>query len=210
MEISTLTQSVLKKDEHQRTDAFELWCWRRLKSPLDYKEIKPVNPKGNQSWIITGRTDAEAEATTLWPHGGKNWLIGKDLDAGKDWRQEEKGTIKGEMVGWHHRLDGQEFQQALGVGDRQGSLACCGPWSCKESDTTEQLNSPKYLEWSYEVSQAIKTNHATFQSHCNLLSVVNHSLSVECVSLWINPLFTYHFVSHWILSVMRHQEPEYH
>ena len=136
------------------------------------------------------------------------WLIGKDSDAGRDRGQEEKGTTEDEMAGWHHRLDGQEFGWTPGVGDGQGGLACCNSWGSKGSDTTEQLNSPKYLEWSYEVSQAIKTNHATFQSHCNLLSVVNHSLSVECVSLWINPLFTYHFVSHWILSVMRHQKPE--
>ena len=102
----------------------------------NYKEIKPVNPKGNQSWIFFGRTYAETEAPILWPPHAKNWLIGKDPDAGKDWRQEEKGTTEDEMVGWHHWLDGHEFEQALGVGDRQGSLACCSLWGAK----TAQLN----------------------------------------------------------------------
>ena len=113
---------------------------KTLESPLDCKEIKPVNPKGNQSWIFIGRTDAEAEVPILWPSDGKNWLIGKDPDAGKDWRWEEKGTTEDEMVGWHHQLDGHKFDQAPGVGDGQGGLACCNLWSCKEFDTTEQLN----------------------------------------------------------------------
>ena len=101
-----------KKAERLRTDAFELWYWRRLliETPLDCKEIKPVHPTWNQSWIFIGRTDAEAEAPILWPPDGKNWLTGKDPDAGKDWRQEEKGTTEDEMVGWHHRLDGHEFE----------------------------------------------------------------------------------------------------
>ena len=89
---------------------------------LDSKEIKPVHPKGNQSWILTGRTDAEAEAPVLWPPDGKNWLIRKDSDAGKDWKQWEKGTTEDETVGWHHRLNGHEIEQASGVGDGQGSL----------------------------------------------------------------------------------------
>ena len=103
------------------------------------EEIKPVNPKGNQSWIIIGRTDAEAEAPILWPSDVNNWLIGKDPDAGKDWGQK-KGTTEDEMFGWQCRLNGHEFQQVPGVGDGQGGLACCNPWSCKESDTTEWLN----------------------------------------------------------------------
>ena len=98
--------------------------WSRKE--LDMTEVTSVNPKGNQSWIFTGRTDADAPI--LWPLHLKNWLIGKDPDAGKDWRQEEKGTT--EMVGWHHQLDGHEFEQALGV-DGQGSLACCSPWATK-------------------------------------------------------------------------------
>ena len=102
-----------------------------LENPLDSKETKPVNLKWNQSWIFIGRTDVEAKVPILWPSNAKNWLIGKDPDAGKDWRQEEKGTTEDEMVGWHHRLEGQEFEQALGVGDRQGSLSCCSPWGCR-------------------------------------------------------------------------------
>ena len=106
-------------------------------SPLDCKKI---NPKGNQSWILTGRTDAKAEAPILWPPDVKNGLIGKDPDAGKDWRQEEKEMTEDEMVGCHHWLDGHEFESAPGVGDGQGSLACCSTWDHKESDTTEWLN----------------------------------------------------------------------
>ena len=113
---------------------------KTLKSPLDYKEIKPVHPKVNQPWIFIGRTDAEADVPILWPHHAKSQLIGKDPDAGKDWRQEEKGTTKDEMVGWHHWLNGHEFEQTPGVGDGQGGLACCSPWGLKELDTTEQLN----------------------------------------------------------------------
>ena len=122
------------------------WCFWTVvlemthESPLYCKEIKPVHPKGNQSWIFIGRTDAEAETLMLWPPDAKNWLIGKDPDAGKDWRQEEKGMTEDEMVGWHHWLDGHEFEQVPGVGDRQGSPACCSPWGLKESDMTEQLN----------------------------------------------------------------------
>ena len=107
---------------------------------LDFKEIKPVNPKGNQSWIFIGRTDAESETSILWPPDAKSWLIWKDPDAGKDWGQEEKGTTEDEMVGWHHQLSGHGFGWTPGVGDGQGSLASCGSWGCKESDTTEWLN----------------------------------------------------------------------
>ena len=113
---------------------------KTLESPLDCKEIKPVNPKGNQSWIFTGRTDGEAETPILWLPDAKNWLIGKDPDAGKDWRQEEKGATEDEMVGWPHRLDGCEFEQAPGVGVGQGSLLCCSLRGHKEPDTTERLN----------------------------------------------------------------------
>ena len=121
----------IKKAERQRIDAFELWCWRRLlKSPLDSNEIKPVNPKGNQSWIFIGRTDAEAEAPILWPPDVKNWLFAKDPDVGKEWRKA-KGMIEDEMVGWYHRLNGHEFEQAPGAGDGQGSLACCSSWGLR-------------------------------------------------------------------------------
>ena len=107
---------------------------------LGLQGIQPVHPKGNQPWIFIRRTDAEAETPILWPSDTKSWLIGKDPDAGKDWRQEEKGMTEDEVVGWHHWLNGHEFEQALGVGDGQGSLVCCSPWGCKESDTTERLN----------------------------------------------------------------------
>ena len=118
---------------------------KTLESFLDSKEIQLVHPKGNQFRIFIGRTDAEAEAPILWPPVAKYWLIGKDPDAGKDWRQEEKGTIEDEMVGWHHRLNGHEFEWASGVGDGQGSLVCCSPWCHKESDTTEWLNWVSFL-----------------------------------------------------------------
>ena len=117
---------------------------KTLESLLDYKEIKPVNPKGDQSWIFSGRTDAVAETPILWPPDANNWLVGKAPDAGKDWRQEKKGTTEDEMVGWHHRHEGPEFEQAPGIGDGQGSLMCCRPWGCKESDTTERLN---WTDW---------------------------------------------------------------
>jgi len=122
------------------------WCFwtvvleKTPESPLGNKEIQPVNPKGNQSWIVVGKTDTEAETPILWPPDVKNWLIGKDPDAGKDWMLEEKGMTEDEMVGWHHQFDGQEFEQALGTGDRQGGVMCCSPRGCKESDRTEQLN----------------------------------------------------------------------
>ena len=123
------------------------WCFwtvvleKTLESPLDCKEIKPINPKGNQSWLFIESTDAEAEGPILWPPDVKNWLIGKDPDASKDWRQEQKGTTKNEMVEWHHWLNGHESEQALGVGDGQGSLACCSPWGHKESDN--------WTDWRY-------------------------------------------------------------
>ena len=99
-----------------------------------------VTPKGNQSWIFTGRTDAKAETPILWPPDAKNWLFGKDPDVGNDWRQEENGMTENKMVGWYHQLNGHEFEQAPGFGDGQASLVFCSPWGCNESDTTEQLN----------------------------------------------------------------------
>ena len=111
-----------------------------LVSPLECKEIQPVHPKGDQSWVFIGRTDAEAETPILWPPHAKSWLIGKDSDAGRDWGQEEKETTEDEMAGWHHRLDGHEFEWTPGVGDGQGGLACCNSWGRKESDMTEWLN----------------------------------------------------------------------
>ena len=124
---------------------------KTLESPLDSKEIKPVNPKGNQPCIFTGRSDAEIEATVLWPPDVKNWLIGKDPDAGKDWGQEERGMTKDRMVRWHHQLNGHEFEQAPGVGGGQGSPVCCSPWGCKEPDMTEWLNWTELAKKRYSV-----------------------------------------------------------
>ena len=132
--------------DHKESWALKNWCFwtvvleKTLESPLKSKEIEPVHPKGNQSWIFIRRTDAEAETLILWPPDVKNWLIRKDPDAGKDWRQEEKGMTEDEMVVWHHRINGNKFEQAPRIGDGQGSLACCSPWSCKELDMIERLN----------------------------------------------------------------------
>ena len=127
------------------------WCFwivvleKTLESPLDCKEIQPVHPKGNQSWLFIGRTDTEAEAPILLSPDVKNWLLGKDPAAGKDWRWEEKGMTEDEMVGWHHWLSGDEFEQTLGDSEGQGSLACCSPWGCKESDMIEQWSNKQLL-----------------------------------------------------------------
>ena len=122
------------------------WCFwtvvleKTLESPLDCKEIQPVHPKGDQSWVFFGRSDAKAETPVLWPPHSKSWLTGKDSDAGRDWGQEKKGTTEDEMAGWHHWLDGCESEWTPVVGDAPGGLACCDSWGCKESDTTEWLN----------------------------------------------------------------------
>ena len=132
--------------DYKESWAQKNWCFwtvvleKTLEGPLDCKEIQPVHPKGNQSWVFIGRTDVEAETPILWPSDAKSWLTGKDPDDGKDWGQEEKGTTEDEMVGWHHRLNGHGFGWTQGVGDGQGGLACCSSWGHKESDTTERLN----------------------------------------------------------------------
>ena len=134
------------------------WClWpvvleKTLESPLNCKEMQTVHPKGNQSWMLIGRIDAEAETLILWPPDVKNWIIWKEADSGNNWRQKEKGTTGNEMVGWHHWLNGLEFEKTLGVGNGQGGLVCCSPCSCKESDTTEQLN------WAELNKQALAKN----------------------------------------------------
>ena len=134
--------------DHKEGWAPKNWCFwtvvleKTLESLLDCKAIQPVNPKGNQSWVFIGRNDVEAETPILWPPDGKTWLIGKDPDAGKDWRQEEKGTTEDEIVGWHHWFYGHESEQTLGVGDGQGGLVCCSSWGHKESDTAE-------LNWAF-------------------------------------------------------------
>ena len=120
----------MKKVEHQRIDACKLWCWKRFLR-ISW-EIKPVNPKGNQPWIFIGRTDAEAEASILWPPDMKSRLTGKGIDAGKDWRQEEKGATEDETVGWHHRFNAHELEQTPGESRGQKSLSCCSLWGHKE------------------------------------------------------------------------------
>ena len=124
----------------------QIWCFwtvvleKTLESPLDCKEIQPVHPKVDQSWVFIGRTDVEAATPIFWPPDVKSWLIGKDPDAGQDWGQEEKGMTEDENVGWHHRHNGHGFAYTPGVGDGQGGLVCCSSWSRKELDTTEWLN----------------------------------------------------------------------
>ena len=171
------------------------WCFwtvvleETLESPVDLKEIQPVHPRGNQSWIFTGRTVAEAETPILWPPDAKNWLIGKDPDDGKDWRQ--KGMTEDEMVGWHHPLYGHEFEEALGVGDGQGGLGCCSPWCHKGSDMTERLNwlnlgqcaCQKQLHttpwWSSEKWQELlQDSMASWAKAVNLHTCHLHSLTV--------------------------------
>ena len=138
------------------------------------KEIKPVNPKGNQPWIFIGRTDAEAEAPILWPPDEKNWLIGEDPDAGKDWGQEEKGTTEDEMVGWHHWFNGHGFEQTLGDGEGQRSLVCCSPWGCKESDMTEwtTIMTPTSISRNKSSSSWLSTADTCWIIYVSLLTLV--------------------------------------
>ena len=136
--------------DHKEDWALKNWCFwtvvleKTLESPLGCKEIKPVNPKGNQPWVFFGRTDGEAEAPILWPPDAKNWLIGKGPDAGKDWRQEEKGMTEDEIVGWYHWLSRHEFEPTPGDSEGSGSLICCIPWGLKELDMTSRLNHHHY------------------------------------------------------------------
>ena len=141
----------------KKAECWKNWCFwtvvleKTLKSHLDCKKIQPVHPKGDQSWVFTGRTDAEAETPILWPPDVKSWLIWKHPDAGRDWGQEEKGRKEDEMVGLHHQLNGHGFGWTPGVGDGQGGLACCGSWGHKESDMTEKLN------WTELVPELMKS-----------------------------------------------------
>ena len=133
--------------------------------PLNCMEIKLDNPKGTQSWIFIGRTEAEAQAPVLWPPDAKSWFTGKDPDAGKDRRQKKKGMVEDRMVGWYHRLNGHEFQQAPEVGEGQGSLGCCGPWGRKESHTTEQLELSWKLVHSRDSLEKEHKRHGEIRKH---------------------------------------------
>ena len=140
------------------------WCFqtvvlkKTLENPFDCKESQPVHPKGNQSWRFIGRTDAKVETTVLWPPDVMSWLIGKDPGAGKDWGQKEKGLTEDKMIGWHHRLNGHEFEQIQGNSEGQGNLGCCGPWGCQELYVTKPLkNSSKQIvpsRWTVGLHQA--------------------------------------------------------
>ena len=131
----------IKKAEHQRTDVFEIWCWRRLsRVPWTARRSNQSILKEISPGVFFGRNDAKAETLVLWPPHAKSWLLGKDSDAGRDWGQEEKRTTEDEMAGWHHWLGGRESEWTAGDGDGQGGLVCCDSWGRKESDTTERLN----------------------------------------------------------------------
>ena len=142
---------------HNEGWALKNWCFqtivleKTLESPLDCKEIKPVSPKGNPPWIFIGRMNAEAETLILWPPDVESWFTGKDLDAGKHWRQDEKEATEDKIVGWHHWPNGLEFEQIPGGSEGQGSLACCSPWGCKEMDMTQWLNNNERVGWILSV-----------------------------------------------------------
>ena len=157
---------------------------------LDCNKIQPVHPKGDESWVFIGKTDAKAETPILWPPHGKSWLIGKDSDAGRDWGQDKKGTTEDEMAGWHHRLDGHEFEWTPGVGDGQGGLVSCDSWGRKESDMTERLNwteAPyKWLETSHKATCGPCShkafNHMIQQMRTNKCIILNYN---GCFYIWI-------------------------
>ena len=159
-----------------------------LESPLASKEIQLVHPKRNQSWIFIGRIEAEAEIPILWPPDAKNWLIWKDPDAGKDWGQEEKGEDRGWVVGWHHRLNGHEFEWTPRADDGQGGLSCCSPWGRRESDTTEQLNWTE--QWYLIVDLSF---FLMFNDYAICRSTVKCLLPI----FWLNCLYFYS----WVFSV---------
>ena len=157
--------------DYKESQALKNWCFwivvleKTLESPLDCKDIQPVHPKGYQSWVFIGKIDVETETAIIWLPDAKSWLIGKDPDAGKDWRLEKTGMTEDEMVGRHHWLNGHEFEQAPGVGDGQGSQACCSPWGHEESDMTEWLNWTEYFViWMHHsLSNHLPKNLSCFQ-----------------------------------------------
>ena len=177
--------------DYKESWALKNWCFwtvvleKTLDSPLDCKEIKPVNPKGNQSWIFIGKTNTEAETPIFWPPDMKNSLIWKDPDAGKDWRKGEKGMTKDKMVGWHHWLNGHEFEKAPGVGDGQRSLACCSPWGRKESDMTEWLNWTDSTKRKGRKEDITEINSWLYVSLCITLLLINISCYIEYIIICV-------------------------
>ena len=179
--------------DHKEGWVLKNWCFKSvvlektLESPLDCKEIQPVHLEGNQSWIFIGGLDVEAETPIFWPPAVKNWLSGKDPDAGKNWRQEEKRMSEDEMIGWHHLLNGHEFEQTLRVGDGPGGLTWCSPWDCKESDMTEWLN------WA-EVTTGASSLEKLWDCPCYLYQIthaltaipISHSVPKVCSILYVH------------------------
>ena len=169
------------------------WCFwtvvleKTLESPLDCKEIQPVHSEGDQPWVFLGRNDAKAETLILWPPHATSWFTGKDSDAGRDWGQEEKGTTEDEMAEWHYWLDGCESEWTPGVGDGQGSLACCDSWGHKELDTTEWLN------WTELNGAALsELAHAPFHVYYLFIHFLLYSLKKkekeyekECIYIYV-------------------------
>jgi len=151
---------------------------KTLESPLDCKEIQPVHSEGNQPWDFFGRNDAKAETPVPWPPHAKSWLIGKDSDAGRDWRQEEKGMTEDEMSGWHHWLDRRESGWTPGVGDGQGGLVCCDSWSRKESDMTERLNWTELMS----IESMMPSSHLSLCHPLLLLPSIFPSIRVQDTS----------------------------
>jgi len=176
------------------------WCFwtvvleKTLESPLDCKELQPVHPKGDQSWVFIGRTDAKAETPVLWPPHVKSWLIGKDSDAGRDWGQEEKGMTEDEMAGWHHWLNGRESEWTPRVGDGQGGLACCDSWGRKQSDMTEWLNLTGLKVINYLLPLSIPKPCPTL---CNPM---NCNIRGSSVLHYLPELVHVHSVCEWAIS----------
>ena len=173
---------------------------KTVESPLDNKAIKSVNPKENQPWIFTGRTEAEDEAPIIWPPDAKSQLIGKDPDAGKNWWQKEKRASEDEMVGWHHWLNGYEFQQTPGNSIAQGSLACCSSWGHKELDTTEELNNTTQKFWFKSRNLITLKSYQSTQRDQFIFSPCSHIQNLHGVSasriFSRNPVITSKKVSH--------------
>ena len=193
--------------DHKEGKVPKNWCFwivaleKTLESPLDCKEIKPVNPKGNQPWVFIGRTDAESKAPILCPHDAKCWLIGKDPDAGKDLRQEEKGTTEDKMVGWYHRLRGHEFEQTPGDSEGQGSLACCSSQGHKELDKTEWLNITDRVlaqrpSWGWQ-----REKWKGLRAHSSSVSIWN---SIVNLQIWEITIMLLLFKQLWVNNSQKH------